>query len=101
MRQRDRAQATLQIPVVYASGTGQLILERRAQDWLARNAPAIRSEGSGPSMMFSHIGRRNIQSMLIGTTAALVLISLLLTFALRSRASDRRNRTTPSCVILL
>ena len=34
--------------------------------------------------MFSHIGQRNINSMLIGTSLALVLISLLLGLALRS-----------------
>jgi predicted RND superfamily exporter protein len=34
--------------------------------------------------MFSHIGARNIRSMLIGTTVALVLISVILVFALRS-----------------
>jgi predicted RND superfamily exporter protein len=34
--------------------------------------------------MFSHIGERNIKSMLIGTTIALLLISLILIFALRS-----------------
>jgi hypothetical protein len=34
--------------------------------------------------MFSHIGARNIRSMLIGTTIALILISVILVFALRS-----------------
>ena len=34
--------------------------------------------------MFSHIGERNIRSMLLGTTVALILISILLVFALRS-----------------
>jgi hypothetical protein len=34
--------------------------------------------------MFSHIGARNIRSMLLGTTIALVLISIILVFALRS-----------------
>lgn len=34
--------------------------------------------------MFAYIGKRNIISMLIGTSIALVLISLILVFALRS-----------------
>jgi predicted RND superfamily exporter protein len=34
--------------------------------------------------MFAHIGQRNITSMLIGTTLALILISILLGFALKS-----------------
>ena len=35
-------------------------------------------------MMFAHIGKRNIISMLAGTTIALVLISLIMIIALRS-----------------
>ena len=35
-------------------------------------------------MMFAYIGQRNIRSMLTGTSIALVLISLILVFALRS-----------------
>jgi predicted RND superfamily exporter protein len=62
-----------------------LALERRAQQWLAANAPAIKNpSGSGPSVMFANIGKRNIHGMLIGTTLALVGISLLMIFALRS-----------------
>jgi hypothetical protein len=34
--------------------------------------------------MFAHIGKRNISSMLLGTTVALVLISLVLVIALKS-----------------
>ena len=62
-----------------------LNLERRVQDWLNTNAPDLeRSDGSGTALMFAHIGKRNIISMLGGTTVALVLISLLLIVALRS-----------------
>lgn len=66
--------------------SNQLIaLEQRAADWLKTNAPHIKqADGSGPSVMFAHIGKRNIVSMLGGTTVALVLISLTLIIALRS-----------------
>ncbi len=40
--------------------------------------------GMGPTVMFSYISERNIKSMLGGTTVALVLISGILIFALRS-----------------
>ena len=40
--------------------------------------------GASPSIMFSHIGARNIRSMLTGTTLALLLISFILVIALRS-----------------
>ncbi len=60
-------------------------LEQRAADWIAKNAKAIKSaKGSGPTVMFAKIGQRNINSMLIGTTLALVLISIILIFAFRS-----------------
>jgi predicted RND superfamily exporter protein len=62
-----------------------LALERRAQQWLQDNAPAaMHNEGASPTIMFSHIGQRNIKSMLLGTTLALILISIILVFALRS-----------------
>jgi predicted RND superfamily exporter protein len=62
-----------------------LDLEQRAQQWLRNNAPvAMHNEGASPTLMFSHIGARNIRSMLLGTTIALILISLILIFALRS-----------------
>ncbi len=62
-----------------------LALEQRAQQWLRDNVPeTMQNDGSSPTIMFSHIGERNIKSMLLGTTIALVLISLILVFALRS-----------------
>ena len=62
-----------------------LQLERKAQQWMRDNLPvALHNEGASPTIMFSNIGERNIKSMLIGTTLALVLISLILVFALRS-----------------
>lgn len=62
-----------------------LELEQRAKDWLAANAPHIvRAQATGPTIMFAHIGKRNIISMLSGTAIALVLISAILIFAMRS-----------------
>ena len=40
--------------------------------------------GSGPMIMFAHISQRNINSMLLGTTIAIFVISLVLIFAMRS-----------------
>jgi len=62
-----------------------LALERRAQQWLVNNTPEnMHNEGASPTLMFSHIGERNIKSMLLGTTVALILISMILIVALRS-----------------
>ena len=62
-----------------------IALEERAKEWLKANTRHItKSAGSGPTVMFAHIGERNIKSMLLGTTIALVLISLILILAFRS-----------------
>ena len=62
-----------------------LALEKRAQQWLRDNSPvSMQKEGASPTIMFSNIGERNIKSMLLGTTVALVLISIILVFALKS-----------------
>lgn len=55
-----------------------LALEENARIWMAENLPGIEHAASGPTVMFAHIGKRNIYSMLTGTTVALFLISLVL-----------------------
>ncbi len=52
--------------------------------WLKDNMPAIKPYSSGPTVMFAHLGMRNINSMLTGTTVALFLISAVLIFFLGS-----------------
>lgn len=63
-----------------------LDLEQQARDWLTKNAPiSMRgTQGSSPNIMFAHITERNIRSMMVGTTFALVAISLILVLVLRS-----------------
>lgn len=59
-------------------------IENNINQWFVQNAPQYEVLITGPNLMFAHIGQRNIVSMLVGISAALVLISLLLGFALRS-----------------
>ena len=62
-----------------------LALEKRAQKWLRENAPPeMASHGASPLIMFSHIAKRNIDSMMVGNTLALLLISAILIAVLRS-----------------
>ena len=61
-----------------------LAFEKRADEWMEKNIPDLKSVGASPTIMFAHIGMKNIISMLSGTTIALVLISLILIIALRS-----------------
>lgn len=59
-------------------------LENRIKAWHQAHAPELGMEIASPSLMFAHIGQRNIVSMLTGTGSALILISVLLGMAVRS-----------------
>ena len=61
-----------------------LAFEIRVNKWMEDNIPALKTLGASPTIMFAHIGMKNIISMLTGTTIALLLISLILFFALGS-----------------
>ncbi len=75
-----RVSATLET----VSTKEMLRIEQESIEWMQQNTPNIATVPSGPTIMFSHIGMRNIISMLSGTGIALVLISLILVVALRS-----------------
>jgi|TARA_B100000959_G_scaffold53292_1_gene55446 hypothetical protein len=59
-------------------------IDRKAQAWLAQNAPDLEVPGSGIAIVVAGLSERNINSMLFGSILALVLISMILIFALRS-----------------
>lgn len=80
----DKSATRFSVTLETLSTTDTLALEERAVHWLEGNAPELVTQGASPTIMFSHIGMRNIKSMLTGTTVALVLISIILVFALRS-----------------
>jgi len=81
----DKSAVRFTATVKSLSSNDLLALEERAQQWLTTNAPAeMKTSGVSPSIMFAHIGKKNIMSMLTGTTVALVLISFILMIALRS-----------------
>jgi predicted RND superfamily exporter protein len=69
-----------------------LALADRSERWLEANAPEWRgtdperpkARPTGPAVMFSRITERNIESMVIGTAFAFLLISAVLVLALRS-----------------
>ena len=59
-------------------------LEKRAQEWLKIHAPELSSDGTGTTLLFAHIGQRNIVSMIGGILLAIGLISIMLMFVLKS-----------------
>lgn len=81
----DKSATRISVTLDNLSSNQLLTLEERAQSWLAENLPGFNNiSGTGPSIMFANIGKRNINSMLIGTTLALIGISFILIFAFRS-----------------
>ncbi len=81
----DKSSTRFGVTLQSISSNQLLALEDRAGRWLKEHTPpSMHAEGSSPTVMFSHIGERNIRSMLKGTVLALVLISLILVVALRS-----------------
>ncbi len=80
----DKSATRISITIETLSTKEILDLESRAEAWLRENAPEMYTTGASPSVMFAHIGERNIRSMLTGTVVALILISMILIVALRS-----------------
>jgi predicted RND superfamily exporter protein len=61
-----------------------LVLEDKLTSWLDKNASNYEYDVASTSLMFAHIGIRNAKSLVGGAVLALVLISIILIFALRS-----------------
>jgi predicted RND superfamily exporter protein len=80
----SKSATRMTVTVRNISSNEMLALEHKAQNWLQEHAPSMKTAGASPSVMFAHIGQRNIISMLTGTTVALVLISGILILALQS-----------------
>lgn len=73
---KSRLRMTVRIDLMKARQN--LALEQRAQVWLATHAPEIQSPGTSPTIMFSHIGQKNIDSMMFGTLSSIFIICLTL-----------------------
>lgn len=78
--------ATKLLATTRNSSTSDLLaLQNDAQQWLINNAPeSMYHPGASGDVMFAHIGQSNIRSMLFGTLLALIGISGLIAFMLRS-----------------
>ena len=74
----------LMVSLETLSSKDLIAFEQKTQQWMADNTPEIQTIGSSPSIMFAHIGQKNITSMLTGTVIAFLVISLILMIAFRS-----------------
>lgn len=72
------------VNVVGTKAKELIALDKRAQTWLSQNMPQWQAPGAGISIMFAHVGKQNIDSMLSGSLIAIILITITLVFALAS-----------------
>ena len=80
----DKSSTRISTTLETLSTDQMLVFEQRARDWISKNTSDINMVASSPAVIFSHLAVRNIYSMIVGTLAALALISVILIFALRS-----------------
>ena len=80
----DKKSTRISVTMKTLSTQQVLAVEKRFDKWMTDNIPELKTIGASPTIMFAHIGMKNIISMLKGTTIALILISLILVVALRS-----------------
>ena len=62
----------------------KIALDNRAQAWLRQNAPGMETEATGVAVVGARSIQRNIEGMLLGTFAAMSIVSLLLLIVFRS-----------------
>ncbi|WP_420933511.1 efflux RND transporter permease subunit [Alteromonas sp. A081] len=73
------------IAVIDNLGSNEITqLEKDAKAFYNSLNNDYRIEAASPPLMFAHIGERNMKSMVLGSIVALILISGLILFALRS-----------------
>ena len=81
----DKSATRVVVTIQDMTNNELMALEDRAQAWLRENAPAsMKTTGTGTLMMFSHLADTNTTSMIVGSVLALIIISAILMFALRS-----------------
>lgn len=80
----DKSSLRISATLVNLKAKQLIAFEDRVQAWFQENAPELASVGSSPSIMFAHVGQRNIVGMLWGTLVAVFLISFTLILFFRS-----------------
>ncbi len=80
----NKSATRLSVVISHASNDDLRELDTKIQTFIDSEMPEFKTPGTGLSVIFSHFSKRNIDSMLIGTSSALIVISFLLIFALKS-----------------
>ena len=83
----ERSATRVTVVLKSLSTNEKIELDNRAQAWFRQNAPGLETGATGVAVVGARSIRRNIEGMLVGTAAAMAIVSLLLLFVFRSRAS--------------
>ncbi len=81
----DKSETRFTVTLKNVSSNEMMALTARAEQWLRDNAPEhMFCYGISTALMFSHITKSNMDSMMQSGFGALILISFILIFALKS-----------------
>jgi len=80
----DKSSVKLSIVLENISSKRTIELEEKLANWLKSNTDIEVFYAASPNIMFSHIGERNVLSMVSGVSYALIIICVIMMFVLRS-----------------
>jgi predicted RND superfamily exporter protein len=83
----DKSASRVTATIGRASTEETRVLLQRVDEWMAANWPDyMQADPTSASVMFAYIAERNVENMITGTVLAIIAISLIMMFALRSVA---------------
>ncbi|MBB4862553.1 putative RND superfamily exporter protein [Pseudomonas nitritireducens] len=82
----DKRFTRLSVSLGDVSTASMADLQVRAEDWARHNAPLLASsaQATGTSLLFAHIGNRNIQEMYTGIFSGILVVWVIFALAFRS-----------------
>lgn len=80
----DKSSVRILITLENISSKQTLALEQEIAAWLRTHTDIQEFYAASPNIMFSHIGKRNVDSMVSGVGYALIIICLIMVMVLRS-----------------
>jgi predicted RND superfamily exporter protein len=80
----DKSATRVIVTLKQLSSNQMLEVESRFNDWLHQNIPEAKIEAASTGLMFAHIGKRNSNNMILGSSFELAVISFMLIVAFRS-----------------
>jgi len=80
----DKSSVRILISLENIDSSETLRLEREIAQWLKQNTDIDTFYAASPNVMFSHIGKRNVDGMVLGVGYALLVIIVVMCIVLRS-----------------